>query len=288
MTDQPGNTEYTSLIAFRDGRSRPVVCCVHSLGSSVLHYGRLRKHLPTDQPIVGFQGQGLDGDAVTRLSVADMARHYVGELSRAQPKGPYVLVGHCSGGLIALEMARQLQSAGKQVLDVVLVDTKSPELRLKTLSSLRARLDEALADMEHEDAASDRSAMQALLDAAPYNVARRTYKWFLSKAARCHVALGRKVPIRMRAQYVISSNRRIIQAFRPLPYQYDGHLTAIRTLDMIDLPADLGWSHYVRGRVRTATVHGNHMFMREDPEAIKDFADLLKQSGQAKAAVTSD
>ncbi len=270
---------------FRHGRTKPVVCCVHSLGSSVLHYGRLRKHLPNDQPIVGMQGQGLDGDRVTRTSVPEMAGHYVAELIAALPNGPYLLVGHCSGGLIAIEMARQLQSLGKQVMDLVLIDTKSPELRRLTGRSHRARLDEALEDMESEGRTRTRTWIQKMLDAAPYNSARRTYKWCLAKVALCFVASGREVPIRFRPRYVIHSNRRIIQAYRPRPYQYDGNVTAVRTLDMLDLPKDLGWSAYVRGRVRAASVNGKHMFIREDTEAIAEFARILRDSEKTIGSV---
>ncbi len=289
MTERKRNTEYTSLVLFRGGDVRPVVCCVHSLGSSVVLYGRLTKHLPNGQPIVGMQGQGLDGDAVTRKSVPEMAGHYVAELISALPHGPYLLVGHCSGGLIAIEMARQLQSLGKQVAELVLIDTKSPELRRLTGRSHRARLNEALEDLEQEELASERSWMKKLLDAAPYNAARRSYKWCLARAALFYVALGRTVPIRLRPRYVILSNRQIIQDYRPRPYQYDGNLTAVRTLHMLDLPEDLGWSHYVRGRVRSATVNGKHMFIRQDAEAIADLAKILTQSGKAlEDAVETD
>ena len=32
-----------------------------------------------------------------------------------RPHGPYVLGGHCYGGIVALEMARQLRAAGERV-----------------------------------------------------------------------------------------------------------------------------------------------------------------------------
>ncbi len=251
----------------------------------MLHYRRLRKHLPDGQPILGLQGQGLDGDAVTRKSVPVMARHYVSELVRSKPQGPFVLVGHCSGGLIAMEMAQQLQALGKQVAEVVVIDTKSPELRKQTRGSHRNRVDETLEDTEHEEPARERSWVQTVLNAFPYNAARRTYKWSLAMAAHCFTLLDKTVPIRLRSYYVISTNRRILQAYSPRPYQYDGNLAAVRTLKRIDLPADLGWSGYVRGRVRTATVNGEHMFLRKDHDALAEFARILRDSG--KATVTA-
>jgi thioesterase domain-containing protein len=52
-----------------------------------------------------------------------MAAHYVGEIRRVQPHGPYCLGGYCLGGTIALEMAQQLTAAGEKVALVALFDT---------------------------------------------------------------------------------------------------------------------------------------------------------------------
>ncbi len=43
-----------------------------------------------------------------------------------QPSGPYLLGGFSGGGLIAWEMARQLEEAGEEVAQLVLLDTPLP------------------------------------------------------------------------------------------------------------------------------------------------------------------
>jgi enterobactin synthetase component F len=45
-------------------------------------------------------------------AIADL---YLGELRLVQPKGPYMLCGHCFGSMIVFEMARRLQAAGERV-----------------------------------------------------------------------------------------------------------------------------------------------------------------------------
>lgn len=54
----------------------------------------------------------------------------------AQPSGPYRLVGHCFGGVIAYEMARQLLAAGEEVLFLGMLDSAHPSIAPPSLSAL--------------------------------------------------------------------------------------------------------------------------------------------------------
>jgi thioesterase domain-containing protein len=72
--------------------------------------------LPTFRPEIA-------GDAFT---IEAMAARHLAELRKAQPHGPYRLGGFCAGGLIALEMARELKAAGEVVERVVMVDSVHP------------------------------------------------------------------------------------------------------------------------------------------------------------------
>ena len=57
------------------------------------------------------------------LTVEAMAKRYLGFLREARPHGPYMLGGHCNGGLIAFEMAQRLCAEGEDVQLVVLIET---------------------------------------------------------------------------------------------------------------------------------------------------------------------
>ena len=67
-----------------------------------------------------------------------MASHYVRELLAIQPSGPYRLGGYCLRGVIAFEMAQQLQAQGKQVDLVTMLETYNPSMvprsKLRALS----------------------------------------------------------------------------------------------------------------------------------------------------------
>jgi thioesterase domain-containing protein len=44
-----------------------------------------------------------------------MAAHNISEIQKIQPQGPYFLMGVCIGGVVAFEMARQLEVQGEKV-----------------------------------------------------------------------------------------------------------------------------------------------------------------------------
>jgi pimeloyl-ACP methyl ester carboxylesterase len=58
-----------------------------------------------------------------------MAARYVASLRTVQPEGPYQLVGFCGGGLIAFEIAQQLQAQGQEVEVLVMIEPRAgPDL----------------------------------------------------------------------------------------------------------------------------------------------------------------
>ena len=56
-----------------------------------------------------------------------MAADYLEAVRTIQSHGPYLLGGWSMGGLIALEMARQIEAQGEEVRLVALFDTKAPD-----------------------------------------------------------------------------------------------------------------------------------------------------------------
>ena len=55
-----------------------------------------------------------------------MAADYVKEIRTFQPDGPYLLVGECVGGVVAYEVARQLEAQGQTVALLALLDADCP------------------------------------------------------------------------------------------------------------------------------------------------------------------
>jgi hypothetical protein len=59
-------------------------------------------------------------------SIEAMAAERLPAVRAVRPRGPYVLGGHCAGGMVALEIARQLMREGEEVYCVLMIDTVAP------------------------------------------------------------------------------------------------------------------------------------------------------------------
>lgn len=62
------------------------------------------------------------------MTIEEMASSYVDALRAVQPEGPYLLGGHSFGGVVAFEMAQQLQRQGYRVSLLALMDPSSQSL----------------------------------------------------------------------------------------------------------------------------------------------------------------
>lgn len=117
---------WNCLVPIQPNGSRRPFFCVHPMGGNVLMYRDLPRYLGPEQPVFGFQAKGLDGKHRPHAKVSEMAAHYIAEMQSLQPRGPYRLGGLSFGGIIAFEMAQQLQAAKEEVSLLVLFDTTTP------------------------------------------------------------------------------------------------------------------------------------------------------------------
>jgi amino acid adenylation domain-containing protein len=132
IRDRGWKPTWSSLIAIQTKGSRSPFFCVHGIGGNVLGFYELSTHLGSTQPFYGLQAQGLDGAIAPHTRVEDMAAHYVEEIRKLQPHGPYFLGGLSFGGAIALEMAQQLRGQGQQVGLLALFDTYAGKSKSKS------------------------------------------------------------------------------------------------------------------------------------------------------------
>jgi thioesterase domain-containing protein len=121
-------TTWSSLVPIESRGEKPPLFCIHPVGGNILEYYPLAAHLSVDRPIYGLQSPGLDGRQAPLCSIEAMAAYYIKEIQSIQPQGPYLLVGYSFGGVVAVEIARQLDLAGKQIGLLALLDRESPNL----------------------------------------------------------------------------------------------------------------------------------------------------------------
>lgn len=122
LREEPASRS-SSLVAIQPGGPKPPFFCVHAVGGNVLEYHELARHLGPDQPFYALQSQGLDGKRAPLTRIDEMASVYLEEMRAVQPHGPYLIGGRSFGGLVAFEMACQLQAEGEEVSLLALLDT---------------------------------------------------------------------------------------------------------------------------------------------------------------------
>ncbi|HUJ98348.1 MAG TPA: alpha/beta fold hydrolase, partial [Stellaceae bacterium] len=120
---RPVRSRFAHLLPLQQSGEGPALFCIHPAGGAAFCYLPLAAALGREQQVYGLQAKGLEPGEKPARSVAEMARDYIGEIRTVQPNGPYHLLGWSFGGLIAFEIATQLQAAGEQVALLALLDT---------------------------------------------------------------------------------------------------------------------------------------------------------------------
>jgi thioesterase domain-containing protein len=271
------NAEY--LFELQAGGDRPPVFFFPGGGGGepeFFVYARLARSVGGEYPFYGLRARGADGFTPPHSSVPTMAADYLAEMRTLQPHGPYFLVGECFGGIVAYEVACQLQSRGEQVAVLVLMDTHRPTGRIYW----RYRATRAFGPLG--GALFDRTFPRhwKTLRNLPFA------KWipYLGKhaagAARYLPSLWtQSESLRSRAQAVLeldttqANRQRVIHArhryrvtlrrHRPQPYAGPIELLVNEQYHQDDDPS-LGWDALGRGGVHIHMVPGNHdSYLRE-------------------------
>lgn len=99
---------------------------VHPVGGHVLCYAELARAIGPEHPVYGLRHPALGGRVAPLATVEELAALYVDEIRSVRPEGPRRLAGWSFGGVVAFEIARQLEGHGEDVTALVLVDAVAP------------------------------------------------------------------------------------------------------------------------------------------------------------------
>jgi thioesterase domain-containing protein len=114
-----------SVGCIRPGGNRAPLFCVASPEVNTVGYVFLARYLNDDQGIYALQSPPIDNRLrqVHPNKLPELATQYVESMKRVQPRGPYRMLGMCTGSHIALEMARQLEAEHERVDFLGIIDT---------------------------------------------------------------------------------------------------------------------------------------------------------------------
>ena len=118
ISDTPPSTQST-LIKIQDGSDASGVVCVHALNGDVFSYGALAPHLSGGATVYGLRASDLP---VLPDTVEALARIHAASLAHLDMRRT-TLCGWSAGGVIAYEVAIQLQLMGRPPTGLILLDS---------------------------------------------------------------------------------------------------------------------------------------------------------------------
>ena len=264
-SDEKGAKSFGNVVPLRSGSGQPFLFCLQG----VWRYQEMVHFLDTDQTVYAVfleeevelikTGQYDPGNSVFS-SIPRLAARYLQAIRSVQPDGPYYLAGFSFGGLIAFEMAQQLQAAGAEVALVAMFDS----MMMRKIP-LRRRLQ------------------------CHWNLFLEQGFNYLTRKVRCRIdkVMGKTVPLSeppssdippsgggilpidlaAREDFLDEVSERAARSYEP--GRYSGKLILFRAVDQSffgETSPDLGWTPFARD-LEIHHVPGNHMGIMKGPSA---------------------
>ena len=282
--DLARESKWSHLFKLKNGKDdhRPVFVFPGGFGgeNEAMVLAQVAHFVGREYPFYGLRARSSQGDQRPHQSVEAMVQDFVREMRELQPEGPYYLVGHCLGGVVAYEAACQLEEENERVALLVFLDTVRPS-RERYFRFRGWRVLEKLIP---------------------------NWKFYYRDRIRYHVSRMRQLNWRERVEYLssrlvtipevfdllpgdASENARSAPKLRQLRDNQSGHIATllryrprcyhgrIHSIVADEMPIDrtdptLGWSRYAAGGVTVHKAKGDHdSFLRD---YTRDVGDLLR------------
>ncbi|MDZ8136599.1 MAG: amino acid adenylation domain-containing protein [Nostoc sp. DedQUE04] len=278
IVSQPFRDSSSSpLVAIQSSGSRIPFFCIHGAGGGIRNYFNLSRRLGEDYPFYALE-HIPDQEEPEIISVEKTAARYIQEIRQRQPNGPYLLGGFCYGGVIAFEMAQQLQRQGQMVGLLVVIDAILPETTIKPGEDDDAkfllRMAESIKTNNSIDFSVPFEELQNLsLDEQFHLINKKTNFIFSDTEIKDFLRYYKlfKVHVQAMRDYVpqvypdqmnlFRANEAIIHDFQSPEFHTDDPL--------------LGWGKYSSQSIQVIELPGDHFSMFVEPH-IQELANQLK------------
>lgn len=290
LLSQPIQVE--SLVLLRSGGSKAPIFLIHDADGETLLYRTLAYHLDPERPVYGIQPCSNAHHPILHTRIEEMAADYLKQIRTVQPEGPYYLGGLCAGGVLAYEMACQLQQQGQPVAMVAMLEAANPTLdRSEYIQNQRLeRLSKA---MNQEQSRSLISVIRkfAILGKKAINVLRYETASFLErKLDTTKLKLFRsyldrqQTPPRFLKNLSVRKTYLFAEAeYVPTAKKFEGQLLLFRATEGKDADQpfqkiygdpEFGWGECTTQSVCVYDVPGGHSSMLQQPH-VQVLAEMM-------------
>lgn len=262
----------TCLVPIHPQGSRVPVFFIHALGGEVLFYEPLARYLGPAQPFYAFQSPLAHQD-VRDITIEKLASIYLEEMRSFFPQGPYLIGGLSYGGLIAVEMAQQLQAQGSEPALLIVLDASVPGSAGRREPSVQLSI--FLQNLRRQGISYLIGKVKIKFEFWSERLLRRVQFAALSFYRFARI----RVPRRLRFSLMEEIHRRALDQYKFKPYS--GKITLIRAInrgvEILSKQEDpnLGWGKFAQGELEIHDVPGGHMGILLEPN-VPILAEKLK------------
>lgn len=278
LRDETQAKSWSTIVDIQPHGSRTPFFWLHTLGGDggggFFYYRKLAELLGPNQPSFGIRSpqEPFHG-------IEEMARFYVGELRKVQPRGPYFLGGFCFGGNVAYEMAHQLTATRDEVGLLALLESSPPNVSQKhswSATAAKYSLENFVENIKDFVGNSPGNQLSALR-----NKGRR----LTQKIRRTIDPDDRKVELKdvidlanYPEGYVkfAETHWAALTQYHPKPYPGELHLFRARKQGLTNFSHSLGWEALAEDRVHVTVIPGTHESMLQEPN-VQIVAAKLRQ-----------
>ena len=273
IIDEEWIAESTPVVCIHsvDGSTTfPPLFFIHILGTGLKFCRPMVKHLSPELPVYGLSIHLLEEYPPEGFRTGELATLYVREMKRIQPRGPYLLAGISYGGIIAVEMARELRAAGEDIRLVALIDTRLPgalhaasgeEKMRRHREKLRT---EGLGYLVGKSTEKLRFKWLELIEQCAHLYSRILLRLYIFRYG------AKELPVFLKEFTANNQNEKALSHYQPRPY--DGNVILFKSSerlhgDFFATDPQCGWGALATGGVEVVDCPGNHFAMLADPHA---------------------
>jgi thioesterase domain-containing protein len=235
----------------------------------------LAANLGDDQPAWCLD-RDADPAGVAVPNVDGWVDGFMAMIDRLGIEAPYRLAGWSFGGLVALELARRLASAGREVSWIGLIDTRIPEPAPALIPFLAHEVEVAYREV---------AGRRARLGHVAFHARRfgRSQLARLRRRGRRRYASWRGTLSEDDAS-TLAFHAQVMpawQSYRPRPIRLPVELfTTAEYRQVCDGDGSLGWSPYLWAGYRTHLIPGRHLTLFKQPH-LATLVDMVRRSADA-------
>jgi amino acid adenylation domain-containing protein len=278
--------DYSFLIPFQKKGDRPPFYLMQCQ-DTILEYNELANLLGDDHPVYGVHMPWIEHSNYGEISLENMAKFCVKNIVARQNSGPYLLGGFCFGGLLAMEVARQLKEMEQKIGLLVLIESLIPDYEkdfldkpfiyrcvrqfIYSIKSLKLELNNFECGQNNVRINYIKTKINNFINRIL--VKNKLYLYNL----RLESSLKKRNLSSMVYKKLISTEyRKASLNYTPKPYK--GNIVILYStiqVDNVKVDKTLGWQKYVDGTITCYEIPESHLNLLKKPFVGK-IADILK------------